>query len=80
MARLHGCIPVVVTPFTQEGAIDAAGLAAEVEHLVAGGVHGLAASAIVSEGYKLAETEQQRVAAIVIESAGGRLWRGKTAV
>jgi 4-hydroxy-tetrahydrodipicolinate synthase len=36
-------------------------------------VHGLATPAIASEGYKLAEAEQQRVAAIVIEMTGGRV-------
>ncbi len=73
MGKLHGCIPIVVTPFTEEGAIDEKSLRAEVEHLIAGGVHGLAAPAIASEGYKLAESEQQRVAAIVIETADGRV-------
>ena len=73
MGKLHGCIPIVVTPFTEEGAIDEKSLRAEVEFLIAGGVHGLAAPAIASEGYKLAEAEQQRVAAIVIETAGGRV-------
>jgi 4-hydroxy-tetrahydrodipicolinate synthase len=73
VGKLQGCIPIVATPFTQEGAIDEVGLRAEVEHLIARGVHGLAAPAIASEGYKLAEAEQQRVAAIVVETAGRRV-------
>jgi 4-hydroxy-tetrahydrodipicolinate synthase len=73
MGKLHGCIPIVATPFTEEGAIDEASLRAEVEHLIAAGVHGLATPAIASEGYKLAEAEQQRVAAIVVETAGSRV-------
>ena len=56
--RLHGCIPIVVTPFDPSFAIDEASLRAEVEYLIAGGVHGLATPAIASEGYKL--TEQER--------------------
>jgi dihydrodipicolinate synthase/N-acetylneuraminate lyase len=73
MGKLQGCIPIVVTPFTQEGAIDEGSLRAEVEYLVASGVQGVATPAIASESYKLAEAEQQRVAAIVVEMVAGRV-------
>ena len=70
---LHGCIPIVVTPFDPSFAIDDASLRAEVEYLIAGGVHGLATPAIASEGYKLTEQERARVARIVVETAAGRV-------
>ena len=70
---LHGCIPIVVTPFAPSFAIDEASLRAEVEYLIAGGVHGLATPAIASEGYKLTEPERARVARIVVETTAGRV-------
>ncbi|MSP12378.1 MAG: dihydrodipicolinate synthase family protein [Chloroflexi bacterium] len=72
-AILHGCIPIVVTPFTAEGQIDEAGLRREVEYLVTHGVHGLATLAIASEGYKLTEAERDRVARIVVETTARRV-------
>ena len=71
--QLHGCIPIVVTPFDEAYGVDEASLAAQVEYLIDQGVHGLATPAIASEGYKLADAERDRVAHIVIEAAAGRL-------
>ena len=71
--RLHGCIPIVVTPFDPSFAIDEASLRAEVDYLIAGGVHGLATPAIASEGYKLTEQERARVASIVVATTAGRV-------
>ncbi len=70
---LFGCIPIVVTPFAPSFAIDEAGLRAEVDFLIAAGVHGLATPAIASEGYKLDDAERDRVARIVVETAAGRV-------
>lgn len=70
---IHGCIPIVATPFDAAFAIDEAGLRAEVEYLIAAGVHGLATPAIASEGYKLSDGERDRVARIVVEMAAGRV-------
>lgn len=72
-ATLHGCIPIVATPFDADFAIDEASLRAEVEYLIAAGVHGLATPAIASEGYKLDDGERDRVARIVVETAAGRV-------
>ncbi len=72
-APLHGCIPIVVTPFDATFAIDELSLRAEVEYLIGAGVHGLATPAIASEGYKLSDAERDRVARIVVETAAGRV-------
>ena len=69
---LRGCIPIVATPFDADGRIDETSLRAEVEWLIAGGVHGLATPAIASEGYKLSDTERERVIAVVVEATAGR--------
>ncbi|MFN8470915.1 MAG: dihydrodipicolinate synthase family protein [Anaerolineae bacterium] len=72
-ARLRGCIPIVATPFHADGSIDETSLKAEVEWLIAGGVHGLATPAIASEGYKLSDAERECVVALVVEEARGRV-------
>lgn len=71
--RLQGCIPIVVTPFLPDFSIDEQGLRAQVEWLIAQGVHGLATPAIASEGYKLDDAERDRVAAVVVEQCAGRM-------
>lgn len=71
--RLRGCIPIVATPFHADGSIDERSLKAEVEWLIAGGVHGLATPAIASEGYKLSNEERELVVAIVVATARERV-------
>ncbi len=41
LRRFHGIIPPMVTPLSDRDAIDVAGLERLVEHLIAGGVHGI---------------------------------------
>jgi 4-hydroxy-tetrahydrodipicolinate synthase len=72
-AAIRGCIPIVLTPFLDDGQVDEDGLARQVEDLIAQGVHGLAALAIASEGYKLHDHERARVTEIVIQTAAGRV-------
>lgn len=72
-SAIRGCIPIVLTPFLDDGRLDEDGLARQVEDLIAQGVHGLAALAIASEGYKLHEHERLRVTQIVIQTAAGRV-------
>ncbi|MFN8482467.1 MAG: dihydrodipicolinate synthase family protein [Anaerolineae bacterium] len=71
--RLRGCIPIVATPFHEDGSIDETSLKAQVEWLIAGGVHGLATPAIASEGYKLSDEEREIVVAIVVATARERV-------
>lgn len=71
--ELAGCIPIVCTPFRDDGRLDESSLRREVEYLIANGVHGLAALAIASEGYKLNDAERERVTRIVVEATAGRV-------
>ncbi|HMS36136.1 MAG TPA: dihydrodipicolinate synthase family protein, partial [Arachnia sp.] len=41
MTAIRGLVPPVVTPFHADGSLDLDGLDRVVEHLIAGGVHGL---------------------------------------
>ncbi|MGN6484682.1 MAG: dihydrodipicolinate synthase family protein [Thermomicrobiales bacterium] len=69
---LRGVVPILVTPFDDEGAIDEASLRNEVDYAIDAGVHGLGI-ALGSEVYKLTEAERDRVTAIVVDQAKDRL-------
>ncbi|MEU9577566.1 dihydrodipicolinate synthase family protein [Streptomyces chilikensis] len=70
---LRGVVPPVCTPLDAAGEVDTASLTRLVEHLVAGGVHGLFALGSSSEVAFL--TDRQRAVALetVIEAVAGRV-------
>lgn len=70
---LRGCIPIVVTPFTDDGSLDLPSLEREVEWLIAEGASGVATLAIASEGYKLAEHERDEVLRAVVRATRQRV-------
>jgi 4-hydroxy-tetrahydrodipicolinate synthase len=71
--RFPGIIPAVTTPFTESDTIDFPALQANVEALIAGGVHGLVATGTMGESASLELEERQRVTAAICEAAGGRV-------
>ena len=71
--RFPGIIPAVTTPFTEEDTIDFDGLRANVDALIAGGVHGLVATGTMGESASLELEERQQVTAAICEAAGGRV-------
>lgn len=73
MPPLGGCIPVVCTPFHDDGACDLSSLQREVEWLIGEGATGLACLAMASEGYALTESEREAVLTTVIETVNRRL-------
>ena len=73
MKLLHGIIPILPTPFAEDGALDEASLQRLVDHLIVQGVHGLGTLALASEGYKLTEAEGRRVIQALVAAAGGRV-------
>ena len=70
---LHGCIPILVTPFADDGALDLESLEREIEWVLAERASGVACVAIASEGYKLTETERDAVVATTIRHVDGRV-------
>lgn len=70
--KLQGVIPILVTPFTEQGELDLESLARLVEFNIASGVHGLGV-ALGSEVYKLAEEEREAVCRTVVTKAEGRV-------
>ncbi|HTJ27300.1 MAG TPA: dihydrodipicolinate synthase family protein [Candidatus Limnocylindria bacterium] len=59
--NLHGIHPIVVTPFTDEGAIDHAGIASLTAFLLAAEVDGLAILGVMGEADKLSGEEREAV-------------------
>lgn len=69
---LRGCIPILVTPFSDDGSLDLASLEREIDWVLTEGASGVACVAIASEGYKLTETERDAVIATTVRRVDGR--------
>jgi 4-hydroxy-tetrahydrodipicolinate synthase len=70
---LRGIFPIVYTPFDAEGRIDEEDLERLVEHLIAAGVHGLAATGGASESHKMPAAERKWLAERTVHYARGRV-------
>src|SRR3954453_6203045 len=70
---LHGCIPILVTPFADDGSLDLESLEREIDWVLAEGASGVACVAIASEGYKLTETERDAVIATAVRRVAGQV-------
>jgi 4-hydroxy-tetrahydrodipicolinate synthase len=73
MTRLKGCGTALVTPFTDEGAVDLPALRALVEWQIAEGIDFLVPCGSTGEAQTLDDAERERVVAAVVEVAGGRV-------
>ena len=71
--RLTGCGTALVTPFARDGSVDERALRALVEWQIAEGIHFLVPCGSTGEAATMTPEEQQRVIAIVAETAGGRV-------
>lgn len=70
---LRGCIPILVTPFADDGALDLPSLEREIDWVIAEGAAGVACLAIASEGYKLTEGERDAVVETTVRHVAGRV-------
>jgi 4-hydroxy-tetrahydrodipicolinate synthase len=70
---LHGCIPILATPFADDGALAPDGIDRQVEWLLGEGAAGVACNAIASEGYKLTEAERDAVVERTVAAVNGRV-------
>jgi 4-hydroxy-tetrahydrodipicolinate synthase len=71
---LHGVLPALITPFTDDGdAIDTHALAAIVDRLVGAGVGGLVPGGSTGEFTTLTNAERRRLVEVTVEAAGGRV-------
>ncbi len=72
-SRIKGSIPAIVTPMTDDGAVDEAALRRLVDWHVEQGSHGIVAVGTTGESPTLDHDEHKRVVEIIIEQAAGRL-------
>lgn len=73
MTTLRGCIPILCTPFFDNGQIDVESLERQVDWVIDEGAAGVATLALASEGYKLTESERAEVIRAVVARAAGRV-------
>jgi dihydrodipicolinate synthase/N-acetylneuraminate lyase len=71
--QLHGVLPALISPLTRDGTADEPAIHRLVEHVLAGGVHGLLPLGSTGETASLDESTRRRVLAAVIEAAAGRV-------
>ncbi len=71
--KFDGIYTPLITPYTQEGQIDRAAFAAQIEHLIASGIHGLINGGSTGEYYAQSMQERQEMAAFAKEVIGDRV-------
>lgn len=70
---LRGCIPILCTPFLEDGSVDFESLEREIDWVIGEGASGVATLALASEGYKLTESERREITRVVVARVGGRV-------
>lgn len=73
MKKLKGVIVPLITPFTDEGSIDKESIKKLVNHVVAGGVHGIFTCSTTGEFPYLSPEQKLEITKTVIESANNRV-------
>lgn len=71
--ELGGVLPALATPLTSQGRVDEPGVRRLVEHVLAGGVHGLVPLGSTGEGASLDESGRRHMLAACVETASGRV-------
>jgi 4-hydroxy-tetrahydrodipicolinate synthase len=69
--RFPGIIPAVTTPFDANGAVDTAGIAANVRFLLDAGCHGVVGTGTMGEAGSLDRDERRLVLETVVEAVDG---------
>ena len=70
---MKGVYAAIVTHFDADLAVDHDAVAAEVERLIAAGVHGILPNGTVGEGGSLTREERRVVIEMCVEAAGGQV-------
>ncbi|PXY35009.1 dihydrodipicolinate synthase family protein [Prauserella sp. PE36] len=68
---VHGLVPILATPFDQDGSLDLAGLARLTEFQLASGVDGVATFGMASEGFALTAEERERILTTITDVVAG---------
>jgi 4-hydroxy-tetrahydrodipicolinate synthase len=70
---LRGVLPALATPLTRDGAVDEPAVERLVEHVLAGGVHGLLPLGSTGEAASLDGPARRKLLAAVVKAAAGRV-------
>jgi 4-hydroxy-tetrahydrodipicolinate synthase len=70
---MRGVFNITPTPFSADGRLDERSLATLTRHLIDKHVNGLTILGVLGEADKLSDAERERVVAVVVEAAGGRV-------
>ncbi|MFZ8926976.1 MAG: dihydrodipicolinate synthase family protein, partial [Candidatus Nanopelagicales bacterium] len=70
---ITGILVALVTPFTDDFAVDDAGIQRHVDRMVAAGIHGLVPLGTTGEFTTMTHAERRHVTDAVIEAAAGRI-------
>jgi 4-hydroxy-tetrahydrodipicolinate synthase len=70
---LRGVLPALATPLKRDGGVDEPAIQRLVEHVLAGGVHGLLPLGSTGETASLEEPDRRKVLAAVAKAAAGRV-------
>ena len=73
LKKLRGVLPALATPLTSGGAVDEPAVGRLVEHVLAGGVHGLLPLGSTGEAASLDGPSRRKLLAAVVKAAGGRV-------
>jgi 4-hydroxy-tetrahydrodipicolinate synthase len=73
LQELRGVLPALVTPLKRDGEIDEPAIDRLVEHVLAGGVHGLLALGSTGEVASLDQPARRQVLTAVVKAAAGRV-------
>ena len=73
LTTLRGVLPALVTPLTEDGAVDEPAVGRLIEHVLAGGVNGLLPLGSTGETASLDEHARRTMLAAVVRAARGRV-------
>ncbi|MGY2082260.1 dihydrodipicolinate synthase family protein [Blastococcus sp. SYSU DS0539] len=71
--ELRGVLPITLTPFTEDGAVDEGSIDTLVEDYLGAGSHGLTILGIMGEAAKLLDEERERVLRRYVQATAGRV-------
>lgn len=73
LKRLEGIIPILPTPFYDDGSVDEKGMRRTIDYVLGAGSHGVAFPALASEFYSLSDDERLRLTELVVHEVGGKV-------
>ncbi len=73
LARFHGVVPAMATPFADDGTLDEPRVESLIEWYLAAGVHGISVAGSQGEFFSMNDQERQRLIEISVRVVNGRV-------